>query len=149
MVVSEQEQGRAGAGAVFECVPSRACDSMSRWLGCGPGNLGVDPLVRQHAVLALGRQSGILWTLGICQQGLLAIDKLEEGIVLRVGDPRLVGYYPAHLARGRVRPYGQRPRLQGAIALVGYDDAQDAGAGRQAAGAPLGRENIEIRNGLI
>lgn len=42
--------------------------------GCRPGNLGIDTLIGEHAVLALGSESGILRALGIGEQRLLAID---------------------------------------------------------------------------
>lgn len=104
-----------------------------RW----PSDLRIDPLVGQHAMLSLGRQSGILRTFGICEQRLLAIDQLEQCIILWIGDACLVRNDATHLARCGLRSHGQCARLQRSIALIGNDDAQHTGAGGQAAGTPL------------
>lgn len=104
-----------------------------RW----PSDLRIDPLVGQHAMLSLGRQSGILWTLGICEQRLLAIDQLEQSVILWIGNACLVRNDATNLARCGLRSHRQCARLQRSIALIGNDDTQHTGAGGQAAGTPL------------
>ena len=81
---------------------------MVTWLGGGgPSDFGIDALVGQHAVLAFGGEADILRALGVVEQGLLAVDQLEEGIVLGIGDAGLVGNDSAYFAGSGVRSHRQ------------------------------------------